>query len=69
MPKFLISLASRLSFTFIALGLICCYSAWEPRAEATMTTTRYTLLLVGGGVGMALGAIGIRLRHQQIRRF
>lgn len=68
MPKFLISLASRLSFTFIALGLICFYTAWEQRNAPTMTSVKYGLLLSGGVLGMMLGAIGIRVRHRQIRQ-
>lgn len=60
---------ARFSFTFMVLGGLLFYQAYEMQQLSPPPPTWQLLLIVAGGaLAIAMGAQGIRIRHEQMRR-
>jgi hypothetical protein len=56
---------ARLPFTFLILGAFFLFEAYNIRTGRTQgSPTRQSIYIVAGITSLALGATGLRLRHQ-----
>lgn len=59
---------SRFSFTFLIVGGVLLYEAYQLQAETPRPPDwQLLVIVVGGALSIALGAQGIRMRNQDLR--